>query len=409
MSRAGQLGAGAASHRPAVRYPVTLLLGLQYVALAVFPAIINSNRYLPFIVSIVGVALVTSLLVESLLRNRGTRRATSPARAVRYPGPLACWTVTIIGAFALLADTALGGGIYSTQVRVTAASPLTTLLTPLLPWLIFGCGFALASWRAGVMSRRATLLLVVIALAVELTASFRIAKLAGLMNFGFALGAGLILVGFFRARWLWVGLAVAVFIWPTLYTLRNETRQAVIAAGVPYANASTRLREDVLLQQAAVYGQSLQVDEPGPIDIVRFGLIPRFLDPGRGTLSTAIDLSVALGGANDSAGTFTVLGTVWSLNGGYAAVLIYVGSAAAAFALLYRRITPMRLGFAMLFVSTVLWIEATYPDNVAGLLQGFVSLLVAMGLSAVLGLRQPPTPVPLETILWAGVHQHYGD
>jgi hypothetical protein len=300
--------------------------------------------------------------------------------------------VTLIGALTLLTEISLGFGVYATQVGATAASPFTAFLTPLVPWLLFGCGFALASWRAGFMSRRATLLLVTVAVAVELTASFAIARLAPLMNFGFALGAGLVLVGFLRSRWLLVGLAVAVFIWPTLYTIRNETRQAVIATALPYADASNRLREDVLLQQAAIFGQSLHVVGPTPVDIVRFGLVPRLLDPGRGSFSTSIDLNVALGGTSNSAETFTVLGTLWSLNGGYAAVLVYAAGAAAAFALIYRRLTPMRVALSMIFVSNILWIEATYPDNVAGLLQALVSLLVAMGFAVVLGVRQFPTP-----------------
>jgi hypothetical protein len=70
MSGAGQVGTGAVLLRPLVRYPVTLLLGLQYTALAVFPAVINGNRYLPFIASIVGLSLLTSFVVESVLRKR---------------------------------------------------------------------------------------------------------------------------------------------------------------------------------------------------------------------------------------------------------------------------------------------------------------------------------------------------
>jgi hypothetical protein len=239
------------------------------------------------------------------------------------------------------------------------------------------------------MSRRATLLLVTLVSALQLISAFMIGKLAALMQFEFALAAGLVLVGFLRARWLIVGLAVAVLTWPVLYTVRNETRQAAVGSDVRFADASSRLREDILMQRVATLGQ-FQIDEPGPLDIVRFGLVPRFLDSGRGNLSTPDTLSAALGESPYSADTFTILGTLWSLNGGYVAVVIYAGAIATVFALLYRRVTPMRMAFGMLVIANCLWIEATYPDNIAGLAQGCLSLLVAMGLAVLLGRRAPP-------------------
>jgi hypothetical protein len=380
---------GARSYRR-IRYPVTLLLALQYIALVVFPAVVNGNPYFWGIAPIVAVGLGASFVVETVVLTLGSTSAVQN-RPIHYPRPLAAWTVMLIGAVALFGDISLGGGLYSTTVGISPASPLSSLATPFLPWLLIGCGFGLSSWSAGVMSRRNTLLLLTVALSLDLIAGIIIGKLAAVMDFGFALGAGLVLVRFLNARWLWVGLAVAVLSWPTLYALRNESRQAAytaagIANAVPYADASTRLREDVLMQRAVIIGEQ-QLPEPNALDILRFGLIPRFLDPGRGTISTPTELSVFLGEGSGSADTFTLLGTLWSFNGGYAGVVLYVGACAAAFALIFRRITPMRVSFAMLFVEILLWIEGTYPDDIAGLLQALLSLIVALGLARLLALR----------------------
>jgi hypothetical protein len=370
-----------------VRYPVTLLLGLQYLPLAVFPAIVNRNPYLPFILSVVAAGLATSFVVERLFQRRAL--LAEPAKGIRYPKPASCWLVAVIGAGAVILDGSLGGGSYATQVGTTVASPLTTLLTPLVPWLLFGCGFAFASWRAGVMSRWSTTLLIAFAVVVELIATLTIAILAPLMELGFAIAGSLVLVGFFRPRWLWVGLAVAVLVWPVLYAARNATRQQVSATYIdPQADPTSRLREDLLLEQASIFGQSLHVAQPGPIDILRFGLVPRFLDPGRGDFVAGKALNTAVGGSSNSSLTFTLLGTLWSLNGGYAGVVIYVICVAGAFSLVVRRLSPARVAFAILMISNLLWIEGIYPANLTGMLQGLVSLAVALGLAMQLGTRR---------------------
>jgi hypothetical protein len=388
-----------ASLRRPLRYPVTQLLGLQYLALAVFPAVIYGNTYLPFIVSVLGLALLTTGFVEWLSRAALPRGGANVI--ARYPKPVAVWAITLTGAVATLGSIGLGATTYATQLGLTQASPLTTLLTPLVPWLLFGCAFALASWRVGGMSRKTTLLLIGFALAVQLTAVLQIGRTASLMSFALAIGAGLVLVGFLRPRWLWVGILVAILAWPTLYSVRNATRQDV--AGSQFGplfgpDAQSRLREDLLLERAAIVGDAFSVPQPSAVDILRFGLIPRALDPNRGEISTSKALNVAMGGNSFSATTFTTLGTIWSLDGGFVGVMIYSGFVAAAFSLVYRRVTPLRIAVAVLLVYNLLWIETTFPDDVAAVLQGLVSLATAWALTAVLRgwkVNAPFIPDPL--------------
>jgi hypothetical protein len=372
-----------------MRYPVTLLMGLEYVGLALIPAVLNQDYFLPFIASIVVAGLLVTFLVETVFLIG--RHEDSPVRPVRYIKPGVCWTVMLIGSLAHLAATYLGAGTYTTQVGLTVASPLVTLLTPLLPWAIFGCGFALASWRVGMMSRRNLILLLVVAVLFTLAAVVHGGIYAPVMTFGLTLAAGLTLAGFLRSRWLVVGLVIAVLVWPILYSARSNTRQLADTAGLGVASvgAQSRFREDLLLQQAALYGQ-LNVPQPAVVDILRYGLIPRFLDTGRAEVTSAYDLNVAIGGVNTSAQTFTVWGNLYSLNGGYVGVIMYTLLVAIAFSLVARRLTPMRMGLAMLMVSTLLWVESQYPVNVTGLLQGVVSLVVAMLLARV--LNRPGTP-----------------
>jgi hypothetical protein len=373
------------SLRGPLRYPVTQLLGLQYLALAVFPAVIYGNTYLPFIVSVLGLALLTTGFVEWLSRAALPRGEANVI--ARYPKAVVIWAITLTGAVATLGSTELGATTYATQIGLTQASPFTTLLTPLAPWLLFGCAFALASWRVGGMSRKTTLLLIGFALAVQLAAVLQIGAVAPMMNFALAIGAGLVLVGFFRPRWLWVGIVVAILAWPTLYSVRNATRQDV--AGAQFGplfgpDAQSRLREDLLLEEAAIVGDAFSVPQPSAVDILRFGLIPRALDPNRGEISTSKALNVAMGGSSSSAMTFTTIGTIWSLDGGFVGVMIYCGFVAAAFSLVYRHMTPIRIAIAVFLVYHLIWIETTFPDNIAAVLQGLVSLAAAWAMTAVL-------------------------
>jgi len=398
-----QLVIAAPLLRPALRYPVTLLFALQYVGLAVVPAVINNNPYLPFVLSIAAVGLLAAFLAEWIVGAAAGHLVD--AQATRYPGMASVWVVTLIGGLALLGAVLLGAGTYATLVGLTTASPLTTLLTPLAPWLIIGCGFALASWRAGVLSRRSVIFLITVALASQVVSGLWVAKLAAVMSVALSVAAGMALAGFFRPRWLLVGFGVAIILWPTLYEARNAARGQIVASSVSQPStldASSRLREDLLLQQAALFGP-LKLPQPSAIDIVRFGLIPRALDPGRGSLPGGTTLSVAVGSTSQSSSTFTVLGTLWSLNGGFPGVILYVGCVALAICIIARRLTPTRLALAMLLVNNLIWIEVTYPDNVAAALQGLISLAIAWLLTLAIGtVRRGEAPGTVPAIRGVG-------
>jgi hypothetical protein len=380
-----------------LRFPVTLLLGVQYGPLAVLPAIFNANPYLPFIVSVVLLGLLASASTEWLLR------IVRPPKA--KPGPLRAhsqsyiWIITIAGAVATIGSTWFGASTYSTQLGLTSASPLAAALTPFRQWLLFGCAFALMSWRANGISRLTLLILLAFAGAAELVDVLWIAIVAPLMQFALSIGAGLVLVGFFRPRWLLLGLALAMLTWPTLYSVRNVTR--IDVAGSQFGPVSgpdpqMRLREDLRLQEAAAYGQ-LDIPQPNAMDILRFGLIPRVLDPTRGQLPGGTELSAALGSSRLSSNTFTTLGTLWSLNGGFIAVALYAALVAILFSLICRRLTPARLTMGMLCVYNFVWIESTYPDNVAAFLQGLVSLAVALVVVELLRRISKPSGATLAT------------
>jgi hypothetical protein len=378
-----------ATLRPSLRFPVTLLISIQYLPLAVGEALIYDNPYLPFIVSVVAVALVTSFIVELALG--GVPRRTQRDGPRLYPTAAGIWTITSVGALATLGSGWLGAGTYETQVGLAAASPLTALLTPLTPWTIFGCAFGLVSWRTGGLSKPATLLLMVMAVAAQVIFVLRVGITAPLMNFVFALGAGAALVGFLRPRWLWVALAAAVLMWPVLYDARNATRQEITGSSAVSASSGLdgqyRFREDLLLQQAVTFGRVSGLPQPGVVDVLRFGLIPRALDRHRGELPSGKELNAAMGGSSTSSNTFTVLGSIWSLNGGYAGVAGYVCALSIVCTAVCRRVTPITVAMFMLIAYCMVWIESTYPDNVISVLQGVVSLAVAMGVAMVIAGR----------------------
>jgi hypothetical protein len=114
--------------------------------------------------------------------------------------------------------------------------------------------------------------------------------------------------------------------------------------------------------------------------MVRFGLIPRFVDPfPRPELATGKLVSVATGSSEDSSVTFTLFGNILVLGGwGVASLVVTVAAIATAVSLLLRKITPMRMALVVGLVINPLWIESTYPDFVAGVLQGWVSTAAAL-------------------------------
>ena len=357
-----------------LRYPVTTIILVQYVPMAVLPAAYNSSQYLGFICTLVAVAAGAAFAVEFTLSRFPARdRATALAPVGRAPVLCVAW----IGTLATVGAALLGAGTYETQIGAAATSPFAPLLTPLVPWALAAAVWGLWGYRQGDFTRRILLEVLVPVVLGQCLYVVITAITAPLPSFALAIFAAAMVLGLVRLRTLAVAALVAILLWPAYQAVRNENRIGYggsVVAATQTVSALDRLREDLLLSQAAVVGDELDVPQASVADVVRYGLIPRALDPDRPPLPSGKLLNAALGGSARSSNTFTVIGNLYSLDGGLAAIAVYCSLLALWTAALVRRLSPLRLALFAITVHGMLWIEGIYPDSLIGLVQATVSV-----------------------------------
>lgn len=359
--------------RLASRYPVTMLLAVQYGVFAVWPAWHHHNPSFHFIWWITAVALLAAAAVEtacSAPRRSTDGPVTAPVSVRAGIGLCVC------GIGSHLVQTAADGIHFGGHAQISTVS---TLMTPMRTWALIGCACLLLSWRAGHLSRRR---LWVVLAAVETVqfwyAVLVIGRSAPFMAFTLALATGCLLTGAIRPAVAAVGLVAVVVLWPTIVTMRNETRAATGAdADFANYNAGGRLREDLLLQGADQLPAGVTLSHPSLLSTIRYGLLPRVVDRGRDPLHTSNDLSVAYGGVDTSSYTLTMIGTCRAFTGTGGMMMLVAGTAGLV-RFLRSRETPLRLAMVMVVVQAAVWIESTYPDAVAAVLQAAVSMSVAL-------------------------------
>jgi hypothetical protein len=232
------------------------------------------------------------------------------------------------------------------------------------------------------MEKRYAWLLAGAAVAVAFVNSLLSQILFSAFTVALAITVGIVLCRLIRLRWVVVLALGAALLWPVLHDIRNEGRVAYAPTqfiAQPTANnAAERLRLDKNFALAANFDPPSNLGEPSLAQMVRYGLIPRALDPdpNRATVSTGQLLNAALGGSPNSSFSFTVLGNVEVLAGTFG-MLLYMMVVTSAMAFAVRRRGVAGLVFACLLVQHCLWIESTYPDGIGALIQGLTSGAVA--------------------------------
>jgi hypothetical protein len=363
------------------KFPVTTILALQYGAMALAPAWYFENPNLSFIARVTLLGLMSSFAVEATCALLWPK---PPGSLVPFSivTPTAAKFIVVVGFCSTYISTLLGASTYATQVGAAAASPLAAIATPFSGWAYIGLGFLLYCFAKGEISRNSTLRWVLASALLSFADSIYSAITAGFARFALALAAGGLLVGLFKPRWLILGCLLSVILWPAVHELRNSNRADVVTSGSygDDVSASSRLREDILLGEANGFTTSNSLGQPGLLEMTYVGIVPRFLDPlPRPEVATGKLLSVATGSSSSSSVTFTFFGNIWLLGGdGPISLVLVVGSIAGAVSLALRRISPFRLALFMSVVLDPLWIESSYPDFLAGVLQSSVEIAAAL-------------------------------
>ncbi len=358
------------------KFPVTVLVALQYGTLAVYPAIVHHTPLASLLIRVVLLALGVAFIVELAALFWRARPVSQASRL----SPRSAGVVLAAGVVAQLGESLGGNAGYAAQIASQSQSHLAAIFTPFVSWVLFGTVMLMWLYRQGRLAKRHLVAGVGLALAIEVFGAYRAAFLGTLLVFGLTVLVIAVAMRLIRLRIIVVLFVVGVLGLPAAYNLRNDIRQksSVPTGLAATSTVSNRVREDRNFAQISELPEvPINIGQPGPLTLLRFGLLPRALDRGRGSLDTASSLSVALGGQATSSATLTGLGSAYALGAGWRGVIEMVGLTAVAMAVAIRRRSAWGYAFAGLLVTDSLWIEVNWPDLIAALLQASVSLAVA--------------------------------
>lgn len=371
-------GEGRSRSKALREFPATTVLLLQYGPLVVLPALRFGTPGRPHLLLILTAGVGTAAAVEAAARRLPSRER--PAQAQRR---VSAYGILGIGLLAQLVAVSLGAATYATQIGSTNRSAFAALATPFSAWALIGCALVIHEMTRGAIAKRRGLAVIGAALCVQLLLGIEIARLAPFMTAGLVAAFLLWMVRLLRLRWVMIGIVAVSITWPALYELRNAQRVSAGGQDVELAlhDPRDRLRLDRHFSQVAELDSRLPA--PDPLEVMRFGLVPRFIDSGRRELSSGQDLNVALGGPSSSAASLTVFGNVYVYLGIFG-VMAYAAVSSILLTVVRRRSGPWWTGATALIVGHLLWIEATFPDSIAALLQGVLALGGAIAASRLL-------------------------
>ncbi|HWB34456.1 MAG TPA: hypothetical protein VHA75_00375, partial [Rugosimonospora sp.] len=325
------------------RFPVTTLTAAPYLLVIVPMAVWNHNEQTPFVLRLLALALASTAVVEGLARCGGDRGAGWEARLrAANSGYPRLWLVArIVAGVSVVADVVgayAGRGTVVTQLSgQVASSPAAGLSALVSGWSYLAFGLIVAAYWAGAATRRGLWLWTAILVAAQVYVASLTAILAPLIGYLSLIVAVGALFGLIRARHIAVLIAVVFLLWPTIFEVRNEIRRTEGVAVAQDQTATHRLRFDLQLSAASGYDVPVALGQPGFAAILRYGAVPRVLDPGRPAIATSSDINRYIGGDPNSSYSFLALGTVYFLSGPGGVVLYYAGWAVAVLVLLRWR------------------------------------------------------------------------
>ncbi|PZE65121.1 hypothetical protein [Curtobacterium sp. MCBD17_021] len=399
--------AGSTGLRLALRFPTTFVVTAPYVLLFLPLAVWNANPQTDFILQTWGAAVAGTLAVEGSValvasaEHRAGRSAGSPP-----PGTTArCWHagrvaaiargVSVVAITATSASVLLGAGTLRSQVDSQLPSGAAAVLTPFVSWTSVALALLIAAYHLGGLSRAVTLSWIGALLVTQIGAAYVSTITVRAAAFVVLLLILAFLTDLVPRSWIAAAIAVLAVVWPTVYAIRNQLR---VASGIDVSenvSASDRLRFDEQIARAAQYGPGHDLGQAGLGEVLRYGLVPRFLDPGRDGLSSGNVINEFLGGVSFSSYTFLPVATAWFFWGTLAVVLLYGGYATVVMSLRPWRAIAER-PYALIVLTLVLsgplsWF-GTPPDTSINLLQTLVSTLPVFFLLRLWARRAPIIP-----------------
>ncbi|BCJ57448.1 hypothetical protein C1I93_02365 [Micromonospora endophytica] len=364
-------------------FPVTTVVLAPYALLIVPMAVLNDNPDIGFIIMLLALALPGCLVVEFAFLKRMGRRGDWQRALVEansgYP-----YLYKIARSAALVSVTAdllnawAGQGTIFAQVTgEIVASPAALVSGLFMGWRYLAFALLVASLLAGQASRLACLRWTLCLLGTQLVVVLATALTAPLMTYLSFLVALAAICGLLHSRFIIVTALALFLIWPAMYEARNDLRTDGGVAVDETETSGDRLRLDLQVTRASGHDAPVDIERPGPSQIVRYGLVPRMLDQDRPAISTGIRINEYLGGTSTSAYTFLSLGTIYFLDGPWGVVLFHIGWALVGILLLRAGGAPgpIRLGLFSFVVAAPLMWSRTYPESMILFVQFVVAAL----------------------------------
>ncbi|QOC92757.1 hypothetical protein [Micromonospora craniellae] len=379
-------------------FPVTTVVLAPYAVLIVPMAVLNDNPDVGFIVMLLALALPGCLVVElAFLGRMGRRGEWQRGLAEANAGYPHLFTiaraVVLVSITADLVSVQAGQGTIFTQITgEVASSPAAVVSSLFLGWRYLAFALLVASLLAGRASRLACLRWTLCLLGTQLVVGVATALTAPLMTYLSFLVALAAICGLLHSRFVVVALMALFLIWPTVYAARNDLRAGGGVAVDEAMSSADRLRLDLQVTRASEYDTPVDIERPGPVEVVRYGLVPRMFDPDRPALSTGARINEYLGGTSTSAYTFLSLGTVYFLEGPWGVVLFHAGWALVGVLLLRAGGAPgpIRLAVFSFAVAAPLMWSKVYPESMILFVQFTVAALPVLLLLR-LSRRRPPS------------------
>lgn len=373
-SSRGSRMAGRSSRMWIERFPVTMIFGVQLLAMVIIPTIVKSTEPFALILTICSVALFVAFYTELLMQSRAL--SSKPAKRVTIR---AAWTVLIVGGVAVVVSTVGGRGSYAVQVGLAEESPIVGLTAPFTTWTLFGVAMLLWLYKKGDVKRRTALWVVFGVLALFLWEGLMRAILGQSAALMLTVVILAVLVKLIRLRIIVLTLLLIPLLWPPIYDFRDSLRRdtagmsAMVSANAPLE----RLQLDAQMSQIAPLSQVADLRALDLLTLARIGLIPGFLDsPDRPRLDTGSQISVALGGMPTNSRSATMLGNLYVFEGWFG-IVVFMLALTIAMGIALGRDNPWALAFAGLIYWYGMSFNASYPEVVPKVLQASISMLIA--------------------------------
>lgn len=372
---------GVAAPRVVRRFPAVCLVATPYLALVLPIAMVNGSPHLWYVCGLLGVAVLGCLVSEMILpplRDWARWRAdVAAACALGRPLWMLAVVVITVSSVARLVYIGTGSGSISATVNGTGGGPVAALASMFSTWPFVGVGLLLACKLGGCVSNLRLAAGLVTITVVEVVAVFYSQKAAGLAHFALPVTLTALLFGLARLRLLAVLYAGLLIVWPTWYSIRNASREG---AGVWVDHRVTpfeRLRFDEQMGVSQRFDIPVDLGQPGLGELLRFAVLPRTLDPDRGTLQTGTLINQALGGSSTSAFNFLSIGTVYFFYGilGLFLAYFFLSALLTMFWRAARTSGPIAVCGIMLTAAMPLSWAATFPDILAGYGQSLIALI----------------------------------